>query len=94
MKPIVCKILFDQNSLNWIGELKARLSALNKIVPYPVDIIQIFHNIPRGADAFNLERLGTVRANELRIAIKPSEALRHLMTTLRTLDGNVNRISD
>jgi hypothetical protein len=92
MTTLIYRLSFDENSLEWLAEITTRLLSLDKIVPRSVELIEIIRNTPRGAAAFDLECLGTGRANEQRIVLQPGDTLLRLMTTLRALDGKADCI--
>lgn len=87
-------LVFDATSLAWVQEFHARLSAFADAVEQPVDLADLIRNIASGPAAFTFETLRTFGTSDCRIVLKPSEALLHLMTTLRAFNGDIEFIDD
>ena len=82
-----CAIVIDDQSLDWLIELTVRLSALGKIAPRSVELIELIDRIPNRTTAFNCKTLPTGRTNEYRIVFEPSNALRDLMGAMRARES-------
>ena len=85
-------LVVEQQPVGWVAELKARLSVLREVVPRPVEIVQLVRDIPESG-RFYTERLPAKRAGEVRIALKPSEAMLGLLAALRARDGDGDFVS-
>lgn len=85
------KVTFDNDSIAWIVDLRSHLSALEKIVHKPVNLLQLIRDLPRSTASFNFEFVAT-GAGEGRIVLEPSDRYLHLMTALRAFDGRIHSI--
>ena len=86
-EPTYCRITVDLQAITWLEELTTQISAFSKLVPSPIELIDLVRQIPNRAAAFSLKSEPTGHANEHRIVLKPSDGLIRLMTALRAFNG-------
>ena len=81
------RLSYDDSTLEFLAELRSRLSRLSEAVHKPVNLLNLIRDLSPRSAAIHFELMRTGRAIERRIILKPSDALLRLMTALRAWDG-------
>lgn len=77
----------DGDSLAFLAEMRARLSALADLAEKPADLVDLVRRLPRGPGAIDVQRLPAGGTGEHRIVFEFAQPWRELMAELRAFQG-------